>query len=62
VWIPNFIKILQFLTLTEERRSRVFENRGLRVMVGIKGIKLWGTGENCILRSITICPAVQIFW
>jgi hypothetical protein len=48
--------------LTEELRARVFENRELRKMLGIEGMKLQETGENCILRNITICTAVRIFW
>jgi hypothetical protein len=39
----------------------VFENRALREMLGIKGVKLQETGENCILRSFMICFSLQIF-
>jgi len=31
-------------------------------MLGIKVVKLQETGENCVLRSVRICFAVQIFW
>jgi len=39
------------LTLREERRQRVFENRVLRRIFGPKRDELQGNGENCIMRS-----------
>jgi len=42
------------LTLREERRLRVFENRVLRVF-GPKIDEVTGDGENYIMRSLVIC-------
>ena len=43
------------LTLREERRLRVFENRVLRRIFGPKRDEVTGNGENCIMRSLMIC-------
>jgi len=43
------------LTLREERRLRVFENRLLRKICGPKRDEVTGNGENYIKRSIMIC-------
>jgi hypothetical protein len=39
------------LTLKEERRLRVFENRVLRRIFGPKRDEVTGNGENYIMRS-----------
>jgi hypothetical protein len=39
------------LTLREERRLRVFENRVLRKLFGPKRDEVTGNGESCITRS-----------
>jgi hypothetical protein len=46
------------LTLREEHRLRVFENRVLRRVFGPKRDEV--TGENCIMRSIVICTLRQV--
>ena len=43
------------LTLREERRLRVFENRVLRRVFGPKRDKVTGNGENYTVRSLVIC-------
>jgi len=42
------------LTLREEPRMRVFENRVLRIFRP-KGARWQGSGENYIMRSLMIC-------
>ena len=42
------------LTLREERRLRVFENRVLRGLFGPKKDEVTGNGENYIMRSLGI--------
>jgi hypothetical protein len=37
--------------LREERRQRVFENRVLRRIFGLKRDEVTGNGENYIMRS-----------
>jgi hypothetical protein len=41
------------LTLRDEHRLRIFENRVLRRIFGPKRDEM--TGENCITRSFVIC-------
>jgi hypothetical protein len=41
------------LTLREEHRLRVFENRVLRRYLGLKGRKM-DHGENCIMMNFTV--------
>ena len=43
------------LTLRDESRLRVFENRVLRRVFGPKRDKVRGNGENYIMRSLVIC-------
>jgi hypothetical protein len=43
-----------FLTLREEQRLRVFENRVLARLFGPKR-KWWEDGEDCIMRSFITC-------
>ena len=43
------------LTLREERRLRVFENRVLRRVFGSKRDEVTGNGENYIMKSIMKC-------
>ena len=42
------------LTLREERKLRVFENRVLRRVFGSKRDEVTGNGENYIMRSLGI--------
>jgi hypothetical protein len=46
------------LTLKEEHRLRVFENRVLRNIFGPKRGEV--SGENCITRSFVICTLCQV--
>ena len=48
------------LTLREERRLRVFENRVLRRVFGPKRDEVIGNGENYIMRSLVICSPYPI--
>jgi len=48
------------LTLREERRLRVFENRVLRRVFGHKRDEVTGNGENYIMRSLVICTPYRI--
>ena len=48
------------LTLREERRLRVFENRVLRRVFEPKRDKVTGNGENYIMKSLMICTAHTI--
>jgi hypothetical protein len=48
------------LTLREEHRVRVFENRVLRRVFGPKRDEVRGNGENCIMMSLVICTAYPI--
>jgi len=43
------------LTLREERRLGVFENRVLRRVFGPKRDEVTGNGENYIMRSLMVC-------
>ena len=45
------------VTLREEHRLRVFENRVLREIFGVKWDEVMGRGENYITRSFMICTA-----
>jgi hypothetical protein len=46
------------LTLREESRLRVFENRALRRIFGPKREEV--AGEDCIMRSFITCTLRQI--
>jgi len=48
------------LTLKEERRLRVFENRVLRRIFGPKRVEVTGSGENYIMRSFMIFSSPNI--
>jgi hypothetical protein len=48
------------LTLREERRLMVFENRVLRRVFGSKRDEVTGNGENYIMRSLVICTPYPI--
>ena len=48
------------LTLREEPRLRVFENRLLRRVFGPKRDEVTGNGENYIMRSLVICTPYPI--
>jgi len=51
------------LTLRDERRLRVFENRVLKRIFGLRGTRYQGSGENYIMRSLMICtPHPILFW
>jgi hypothetical protein len=43
------------LTLSEEHRLRVFENRVLRRIFGTKRNEVTEFGENCIMRNFVTC-------
>jgi hypothetical protein len=47
------------LTLREEHRLRTFENRVLRRIFGLGGIKWWEVGENCEMRNFLTCTLWQ---
>jgi hypothetical protein len=49
------------LTLREEHRLRVFENRVLRRIFGPKRERERENGENCITRSFVICTLRQVY-
>jgi hypothetical protein len=48
------------LTLREEDRLTVSENRMLKRIFGPKRDKVTGDGENCITRSFVICTLRQV--
>jgi hypothetical protein len=48
------------LTLREEHRLRVFENRVLMRIFGPKREKWREAGEDCIMRSFIACKLRQI--
>jgi hypothetical protein len=48
------------LTLREEHRLRVFENRVLRRIFGPKRGEVTVNGENCIMRSFVIYTLRQV--
>ena len=48
------------LTLKEERRLRVFENRVLRRVFWPKRDEVTGNGENYIMKSSVICTPYRI--
>jgi hypothetical protein len=48
------------LTLREENRLRVFENRVLRRITGPKRDEVTGVGENCVMRSFITCTLCQV--
>jgi hypothetical protein len=48
------------LILREEHRLRVFENRVLRKIFELRGMKFQDNGEICILRSFIICALHEI--
>ena len=50
------------LTLREEHRLRVFENRVLRRIFGPKRDGVTEGGENYIMRSLMICTAHPIIF
>jgi hypothetical protein len=48
------------LTLKEEHRLRVFENRVLRKIFGPQGNEVAGGGENYIMRSFITCTLHKV--
>jgi hypothetical protein len=48
------------LTLTEEHRLRVFDNRVLRRIFGPMSVKVIEVGENCIMRSFITWTLRQV--
>jgi len=50
------------LTLREERRLRMFENRVLRRILGPKRDELTGEWKNYIMRNLMICTAHAIIF
>jgi hypothetical protein len=43
------------VTLKEEYRMKVFEDRVLRDYLDLRGKKWCEVGENCIMRSCVVC-------
>ena len=50
------------LTLRQEHRLRVFENRVLRRIIGPKRDKVTGEWRNYIMRSLVICTRHPILF
>jgi hypothetical protein len=50
------------LTLKEESRLMVFENRVLRVIFGSMRDEVTGNGENYIMRSLLVYTGHQILF
>jgi hypothetical protein len=50
------------LTVREESRHRVFENRVLRKYLGLRGTRKQGSGENYIMRNLVISTPHQILF
>jgi hypothetical protein len=50
------------LTLREERKLKMFENRVLRRVFGPKKDEVTGNGENYKMRSLMICTANPILF
>jgi hypothetical protein len=50
------------LTLREERRLRVFENKVLRRVFWSKRDEVRGNGENYIMKSLGFCTPRPIFY
>jgi hypothetical protein len=50
------------LTLREESRLMVFENRALRVIFGSKRDEVTGSGENYVMRSLLVYTDHQILF
>jgi hypothetical protein len=48
------------LTLREEHRLRVFENRILRRILGLRGMGLRENGVSCTMRNFIVCTHPQI--
>jgi hypothetical protein len=48
------------MTLREEHRLRVFENKVLRRTLGPKRDEVTEGAENCITRSFVICTPRQV--
>jgi hypothetical protein len=48
------------LTLRKEHRLRVFENRVLRRIFGLKRDEVTGEWKNCIMRNFVICTLRQV--
>jgi hypothetical protein len=48
------------LTLREEHRLGVFENRVLRRIFGPKRDEVTGEWENCLMKSFVICNLRQV--
>ena len=49
------------ITLREERRLRVFENRVLRRIFGPNEDEITGTGEDCVWMSFMSCTS-HLIW
>jgi len=49
------------ITLREERRLRVFENRMLRRIFGPNEDEITGTGEDCAWMSFMFCTS-HLIW
>jgi len=51
-----------YLKLRDECRLRVFEKRVVRRIFSLRGTRWQGSGENYIVRSLTICNSNPIFF
>jgi hypothetical protein len=52
--------VKQSLTLREEHRLRVLENRVLRRIFGSKRDEVTGKGRSCTMRSFIFCTHPQM--
>jgi hypothetical protein len=50
------------LTLREQRRLRVSENRVLERIFGLKRDELKGSGEDYVIRNLKICTPYKILF
>jgi len=48
------------VTMREQHRLRVFENRVLREVFGAKRDEVTGSGENYIMRNFMVCFPHQL--
>ena len=54
------VYLIWSLTLMEERRLKLLENRALGRIIGSRRDEVTGSGKNCIMLSWMICTAHQI--
>jgi hypothetical protein len=56
----SLLTVARSLTLWEEHRLRVFENRVLRRIFGPKRDEVVRVWRNCIVRSFVSCTLCQV--